>query len=304
MTDSGNMTEAQEEVIQPDEVVATETEEGTEPQGADTDEHDTSAEVEADQQDKPANGAPDFKAAMKAERAKKKAEREAKEKAEREVAELREQLALQGKLIAEVRAGAKPKADDFYGDPEGYVAAIAEWEKKLSEVPEHKKPEQQQQSKPFVLDEDVEEYQISSIATVKAVIPDYDALEDALSDQFKAMGRDPELAFGQLADLAYGEELDYGRIVAGLGKFPEMLDKVLSAQTPGVLKRRLKEAQAKVELPARKKMETKPEPSVQSGGNGKHGSLVEKAYNEWKANPSLANHSKYVAAKKAAESRQ
>lgn len=264
MVDSGNnMTEEQNKATLPAEVVATETEEGTEPQGVDTEELEFVVEVEADQHDETAKkGEPDFKVAMKAERAKKKAEREAREKAEREVAELREQLEQQARLLAEVAAGSKPKADDYYGDPEGYVAAVSEWEQKRKAVPTVKpKQESALEIDPEVL-ESVEE----STEMLRKALPSYDQDESALRQALIAKGRDPEIALAQLADLTYGEEIDFARTVVGLSKFPALLDKVLSAKSAGVLKRAIKEAESKVKVHQRKKIESTPEPTVRASG--------------------------------------
>ncbi len=264
MVDSGqDMTEEQNDVTLPDEVVATETEEGTEPQGADTDELEFVVEVEADQQDEPAKkGEPDFKAAMKAERAKKKAERDAREKAEREVAELRDQLQQQARMIAEVAAGSKPKADDYYGDPEGYAAAVSEWEQKRKAVPTAA-PKQESE---LVIDPEVQDAIEESADTLRRALPSYDYDEDALRRALVAQGRNPDVALAQLADLTYGEELDYARTVVGLSKFPALLEKVLNAKSHGVLKRAIKEAESKVKVHQRKKIESKPEPTVRPSG--------------------------------------
>lgn len=288
MVDSGNnMTEATVEIQQPDETVAVELEEGTEPQGADTDEYETVVEVEADQIEKAkSEGKPDYKAGMLNERAKKKAEREAREKAEREAKELREQVEAQGKLLAELRAGNKPAPDDYYGRPEEYVEAVKNWEKAKESV---YKP-QTNTGTEIDIDEEVLEAADASAELMRKALPDFDKIEESVVDALAKSGHKPEIALAKIADIAYGDDVDYGRVIVGLGKFPELMSKLLNAKSQGVLRKTLKEAAEKVKVHQRKKIETKPEPTVKASGGIHAGNAeVDRLRRKYTEDPTVAN---------------
>lgn len=300
MTDSGNMTETQEEVIQPGEVVATEPEESTEPQGADTEEHDTGAEVEADQTDEAANEEPDYKAMAKAKAEKFKKARAEKEAAEREAKELRERLERNEKLLLELTAGSKPKADDYYGDPDGYVAAIAEWEQKRAKLPEVEKPEQPAQQA-VVLDEDAELEMYASIEKHGKAIG-YDKVEGEFKSMVKGFGLDPETVMVEMANSAYGNKRDFARVLTGFAKFPELFEPLLKA-TPATIHRKIAEAmekaEAKVEVPTRKKIESKPEPQIApSGGVNSLSAEVDRLRKQYAKTGSAADFNALAAAKR------
>jgi len=279
MGESGLINQNIAEESKPVEPVAGDTEEsGAKPQAADNLEEEVIVEIDADQQQEAKEAEPDYKVMARQKHEKMKKQREAREKAEAKNKELEERLAKAERVIAEVTAGKKPDPSDFEYDPEGYASALREWEAKRPKEPE-KAPNQNVVES---LADEVEEFAIESAEKMKTVMPGYDDSEQKLKSMIADRGSNIAAAMNQLADLTYGEEIDYAQAVVGLAEVPGALDRVMNAKSHGVLKRALKEAAAKVKITKRQKIDTKPEPEITSTGNvSSMAAQIEAAKQKW-----------------------
>ncbi|MEK9713365.1 MAG: hypothetical protein VW258_12445 [Thalassolituus sp.] len=271
MSDSGFITEAEDEIVRPDDVVATDSED-TEaaPLAEDTEQDEFEVTVDADQQEEGEKDGKDFDsygmALAKAEKVKK--EREKRKAAERKAQELQERLDRLESQVSEVSAGPKPNADDFYGDPEGYVKALNEWEAKKKPKPQEAK--QSNQAVPDVPSE-ILAFQYESEEKMRSQYKAYDQKQDALRAKMTAGGVvNTDAAMAELADMCIGMDgVDYATAIIGLNEVPGALDSVLRAArsgSQGLVRKHIKEAAKKVKIARRQKIETKPEPTVASTG--------------------------------------
>ena len=202
MGDSGIMTEDEREIEQPTEAVVAEVEEGVTPQDADTDQDEYELTVEAEPDTETAKDSTNWEAVAKAKAAKFKKQREAREKAEREKAELEERIK---RMEAQLLEKSKPKADDYYGEPENYAKAIREWESSQAATTK-------QVSNAFNIDDGVLEDQIASAERMRSQLKSYDKSEDKLRSKVTEAGADFEQVSYGIAEICATYDIDYAAL--------------------------------------------------------------------------------------------
>lgn len=282
MSDSGTMTDTDTHIDQPADVVATDAE-VTDSTPLETAQEETEyyVDVDADQTETASEDeTAKYRAIARDKAEKMKRQREAKEEAERKNKELQERLDKQDRLIAELMAGKKPNPDDYYDDPEAYRLAVSEWEQKTPKTTEPAKAQAQNN----VLTDDILEEVFVSEERLKEAMPDYDAKAEALTHKLVNKGANADAAMTHLKLLCFRDGVDYAKAVVGINEVPGMFDKVMSAPTEAHLSRYIKDAASKVKTRERKKIDTKPEPVISSGGavNGSQAEIdrLRKKYSE------------------------
>jgi len=256
MGDSGTMTEDEHEIEQPTDSVVDEVEECVTPQDADTDQDEYELTVEAEPDTETAKDETNWEAVAKAKAAKFKKQREAREKAEREKAELEERIK---RMEAQLLEKSKPKADDYYGDPESYAKAIREWEYSQTVTAP-------QVSNAFI-DDGVLEEQLESAERMRSQLKTYDESEDKLRSKVTKAGADFDQVSIGIAEICSTYGIDYATSVLALAEVPGVFEKVAeSAQNERAVVRILRKASQKVKIQPKRKIETKPEPQISGGG--------------------------------------
>jgi len=257
MGDSGIMTENEREIEQPADAVVAEVEEGVTPQDADTDQDEYELTVDAEPDNETAKDSTNWEAIAKAKAAKFKKQREAREKAEREKAELEQRIK---RMEAQLLEKSKPKADDYYGEPENYVKAIREWESSQAATVK-------QSSNAFNIDDGVLEEQLESAERMRSQLKSYDKSEDKLRSKITEAGADFEQVSYGIAEICATYGIDYATSVLALAEIPGVFEQVAKdAQNERSIVRILRKASQKVKVSPKRKIETKPEPQINGGG--------------------------------------
>lgn len=291
---SGIETEALNPETQPEEAVAAESE-ATESTPLDEAIEDEEYVVEVEQADQQVEEAKSNKginwevmAKQKAQKAKERRQQLEKERAEKEKLEQR----VKELEAAQLRMStSKPNPDDYYGDPDGYAKAYTAYEQnqqRLNELQQAAPAQQQHQ-----VDDAVLEYRYAGEERIKSIVKDYDAAEEQVRSAIAGVGFNPDLVLDQLADMAYGDGIDFGRMIYGLSKFGDLRDTALKTNSPGVLRRVLRDAQDKVKVAKKKPIEAKPEPTINGGGDMSSLAAQEEAlFNEWSETRSTSTYNK------------
>jgi hypothetical protein len=294
-----------ETVESPDNVVVDNQEEAT-PQASDeTEEYELSLGDSDEQESQPEVPVRKFnkmrKRAQKAEKAGKSTAQENEE--------LKRRLAEVEGYVAKASVGPKPNPDDFY-DVAEYAAAVDKHSEKLNSSA--RQPQQQQQAQQEtqqrpVVDESFLNSHYERAEKLPVSEDDFVEAENSFRNSFdEEFGDDGNL----LANLVLKEAGAKSDVVAlALGKSPKERNKLITA-----LKTDLKngggnsavkavwELSQKAALkPKRKRVETQPD-EVPAGGSGNadmHSKQVDKAYDAWLKDPSIANHRKLKAVRKA-----
>ena len=300
--DSGNITEAQNEIIQPvDDVVSDAEATEVTPQTEATEETEFYVEVEGDQQETPNNMSDaQTRAAWKEEKRKRKAKADA----------LREQEILNQKLLDEMQElksqvakqskGPKPNPFDYDTTEEFYVAYDA-WQGK-GNASVKPKAEDKPHNQGVVLSEDQEWHLHQSENKLKNSFKDYDqAKEDVKSKLTTAFNlpNDNQI-MEQIAQFAHTYDADPAKVFYALNKMPSKIDSLVSnAGNPAQIGRILRELDSKVKPRSKKAIDSKPEPVISGGGEVNNtNAQIQKAKDKWMETRSITDYKAYQAAKK------
>ena len=289
--DSGNISEAEKEVIQPDEVVVTESEatEAT-PQAEATEETEFFVEEEGDQQIEPKSGMSETeqKAAFRQERAKrKKKTEELKAAGEREEALQRRIEDLERKA-----APAKPNPSDYI-DATEYQEAVDKHNGTKAA------PAQQQQVQGITLSDDQAFHAHATSEVLRKALPDYDEAEGDFKKFIASKVENPDNAINGLIAMTHAHDVDYAKAVYAFKKFPKLQEELAAAPNDSAILSVMKKAAGKVKTRKAAKIDTKPEPELKSSGAVNVGSKeIDKARAAYQADSSIANFKKLSALKK------
>ena len=257
MGDSGIMTEDEREIDQPTKAVVAEVEEGVTPQDADTDQDEYELTVEAEPDNETAKDGTNWEAVAKAKAAKFKKAREAREVEAKKNAELEKRI---NRMEAQLLERSKPKADDYYGEPEGYAKAIREWE-------DSRVVTQEEVSNIFNIDDGVLEDQVLSEERMRSKLKGYDKSEEKLKLKVTNAGADFDKVSYGLAEICATFGIDYATSVLALAEIPGVFEDVAKyAQDERAVVRIIRGASKKVKVDPKRKIETKPEPQISGGG--------------------------------------
>lgn len=305
MSDSlENMADMQNEVTQPDNVVATESEELNQPQVNDED-TELYIEAEGDQtEDKPKNNMTEaqlYAAWQKDKKAKRQRteelqrEKEEKDRIQRELDEIKA-------WKAEMSRVAPPTLESCDYDEQLFAQKMQEYYAPKSEPPKQEAPKQTQEQK-FNSDED-EFYLYQKESELAKAIPTYNEEKAGLIKQFEQYGGG-EANIAHLSSIGRQKGVDVAKAFVGLNKNPSLVRKLAEAygsQNQFAMADILVEAQNKVQVRQRKPLDSQPEPTIQSGGRIDNlAKAVENAREAWIKDGSVKNFQAYQAAKKAAK---
>lgn len=305
--DSGNMSEVEIEGVQPDEVVVTESEEleATEatPQVEEAESTEQPAvyiEDEGDQQEEPKSGEMtrnQAKAALREEREKRKRKNAELEEAKRKQAELEERLERAERLAFEAKVGSEPKLEDY-----DYMADYLEARKDYDQKRQGLTPPKPEEPKAKVvqLSDDQEDHADFSRLEMRKHLPDYDEAEKDVVNWINTAYPNMGVAEGIIA-LSHAHDIDYAKAMYALKKIPALKEELAKAPNQMAIVAGLKKAASKVKVRQPAKIDSKPEPTLNSTGSidSLHRAL-EKARENWDKNP---NDPKAHAAVRAAKNK-
>lgn len=276
--DSENMSEVENEIEQPAEAVAADTEvKLDEPQSSD-DEIELFIEEEGEQTDTPKHGEltdAQARAAFFDKNRKLKKKTKENEELRRELAEVK-RIASEAKSAAEtVTRGPKPSILDYSSDDE-YHAAMDKWNGV-------KATEQAQVPAANAASIDLSEDQAWHLhkheEEIKKSFKDYDDVKVKAEEAFKSAGvDDTELAMKQIAAVCHEDDINTGKVNYALGTFPGFAKDLLEAsnKNPAAVRTVLRKLEGKVQARTRKKVNSEPEPKLKSNGAVNVGSEAEK----------------------------
>lgn len=303
--DSGNMSEMQDEVIQPDDVVVTESEatEAT-PQAEATEETELYIDDEGDQQEKPKDErgmtATQEKAAWRQEREKRKRKNAEIEAFRKENEELKQRLERAEKLAIEAAMGKKPVPSDFL-DAQDYHDALEAYNQKQQEYNPKPQTQQEKPAQALQLSEDQEFHAYKSREELRKHFNDFDDAEKEVFDWVSTVtpNSNPEAVKAGVIALTHLHGIDYAKAVYAIKKIPALKDRLASAPNQMAIMAIMKEAASKIKTRQPVKIDSKPEPTLSSTGSvdATHKEL-EKARAEYAKDPSIANFKKVSAVKK------
>ena len=303
--DSGNITEAQDEIIQPVNDVVSDAE-ATEvtPQTEATEETEFYVEVEGDQQEQPNNMSDaQTRAAWKEEKRKRKAKADAlreqetlNQKLSDEIQELKSQVAKQSK---------GPKPDPFdYDTTEEFYTAYDAWQGK-GNASVKTKVEDKPQNQGVSLSEDQEWHLHQSENKLKDSFKDYDqAKEDVKSKLTTAFNLPNDNQIMEIiAQLAHTYDADPAKVFYALNVMPSKIDSLVSNQNNlAQIGRILRELDSKVKTRSKKAIDSKPEPVINGGGEVNNTNAeIQKAldkYSETGSNKDFAVYKKLLKQKR------
>ena len=258
-----NVTEAQEQVDQPTDVVATKVEEGATPTSADTDLIEIEVEEQGGQQTTPEQSIDWHKAMQKEKAAKRRkteqlnAEQEKNNRLQKEIDELKAQI---NPIV-----NPRPKRDDYYSDDE-YDAAVDAYHQNNGNTQPKPQSETQQPEQFNEQAFEADYYLRHKEESLAKVYPKYEQDKSELLDKFNAIGGNAE-TFTFLSNIASQAKIDIAKANIGLNGSDTLFKELLSAAggdnvfaVADVLKR----AENKVKFSTKKSIDTKPEPTINS----------------------------------------
>ncbi len=299
MSDLENMLEVEKEKVQPDEVVATDSEAtSTEPQGDDTEQVSFYIEDEGDQQETP-NEELKRRAAFAKKKQQAREAKEAQRKAEEEREATRRENEELKRRISAIEAGPKPNPDDYYGETDKFYSDLKAWNEKVGGKQAQPEAKPQQQYTP----DDMAQYVIEQGAEKLKTggITDYDEKQDSVRSSIQSLGVNPDMVLDQWANRA-DEDGSYNAASAiyMIGRNPSVLQEIAAQKTLIGINKVLKREALKVKPRREVKTGIKPNPEISSSGPIDNASAkVKKLRDEWQADPTnISKSNAYFEAKR------
>lgn len=299
--DSGNIAETLGETTQPVDVVVTDTEatEAT-PQAEATEEVEFYVEAEGDQSNEPNKmDERQTRAAWKEEKRKRK-EKAEEVKAEKDRADrLEKRLEEMESKVSQATRGSRPNSYDFDSDEE-FDAAYDKW-RNHGKAEQAKAKEDDSKAQSFVMSEDQEYHLHNSERTLKKSLKDYDDVKNNVESELKrafSVANDYPI-MEQMASFAHTYDVDPAKVFYALDKLPSKIDDLVkNANNPAQIGRILRDLEKAVKVRERKPIDSKPEPSIKSGGEiNVLTAQVQKAKDKWMESGSIPDYKNYQAEK-------
>ena len=298
--DSGNnIADTEAEVIQPNEVVATELE-ATEakPQAEATEETELYVDVEDGQQTSNMSQEQAY-AAWKKEKDKRKKKQELIDKQQQELQELRSQVSELSGVVSKVSKGPKPTLEQYDYDEDKFYAAVEQYNSAAQTTPQAStvKEVAQQGQKPLANDA-AEFHLYQSEQKLIEKFSDYPEAKEAVKETFSSLGVEGDKAINIMANVAQQGGVDIAKVILAANKVPGLITKLAQSNSDIQLFNLMKEAESKIKVRASKKIDSIPNPDIKSNGPVDNSSAAyEKARQEYVANSTIANFKKMQAAK-------
>lgn len=268
MSDLGNIAETKVKTEQPAEVVATEAEEVTPPQGDDSD-VELYVETEGDQEQPKTNMSQEQAyAAFRKEKEKRQRKNEELEASRKREQELAERLASLEGAVGKISKGQPPTLESFDYDEAKYAQAVKEYYAPSQTKQTEAKQEITEQPKKsdFVSDES-EFYLYQKEQELIKHIPDYENDKSQLVEKFKQFGGGQQ-NLNEMAHIASQTGVDIAKANLAINRNQALMDKLVKAypRGPFAVAEVLKEAESKVQTRQRKPIDTQPEPNINNSG--------------------------------------
>ena len=268
MSDLGNIAETKVNTEKPVDVVATETEEITPPQGDDN-EVELYVETEGDQEQPKTNMSQEQAyAAFRKEKEKRQRKNEELEASKKREQELIERLASLEGAVGKISKGKPPTLESFDYDEAKYAQAVKEYyAPSQTKQTETKKPNAEESNKSDFVSDESEFYLYQKEQELIKHIPDYENDKAQLVEKFKQFGGGQQ-NLNEMAHIAVQTGVDIAKANLAINRNQALLDKLVKAYPKGpfAVAEVLKEAETKVQTRQRKPIDTQPEPNINNSG--------------------------------------
>jgi len=264
--DSGNnMTEAEVQAIQPDEVVATDSEvTETKPQVEATEETELYVDVEGDH-NQPNMSQEQAYAAWKKEKDKRKKKQEMIDKQAQEIEALKSQVSELSGAVSKVSKGPKPTLEQFDYDEAKFEQALIDYHSG-SQQPAQTTQVKEEKQKQAVNNDAAEFHLYHSEQEIVKHFSDYEEAKNDVKETFDAYGVPGDQAINMMAQVAQQGGIDVAKVIYAAKKIPGMLTKLAQSNSEIQLYNLMKEAESKVKVREPKKIDSVPEPNINSSG--------------------------------------
>lgn len=298
--------ETQEQILQPVDAVAADTEESGTPTTA-NDEIVIDVEEQESSQDNNAHKGNDsaIYVRMKKEKEKRKKEHEARLAAEQRESELQERIKQLESAVNPI-VNPKPTIESCDYDSDKFAVELDAYYKNQGNAQPVQQQNSQSQAQQSQFDEQTFEadyYLKNSEEQVIKSYPNYSQEKGQLLNKFNASGGN-EQTFIHLSSIASQAGIDIAKANIALNRNDELFNSLINAAGSGnqfAVADILKKAASKVNLRTSKKVDTTPTPDIKNSGPiDNHSALVEKTKKAWMESGSTTDYKAYKAAKKAA----
>lgn len=300
--DSGIDTpEIENEIVQPDEVVVTDSEatEAT-PQAEATEQEELYIEGEADQeQAKTSMTKEQSYAAFKKEKAKRQRKNEQLEAEKVERERLQRELEELKSTVGKIAKGKPPSLDQFDYDEDQYQKAVREY---YSEPKAESKPSVDAQPQQSQSNDEADFYLYQQEQELAKKMPQYtdhkNGFIEKLTKQYNEPDTDNAIAF--LSDIARHKKVDIAKAITAMNASPALIGELYAANNnPIIIGDILAKAAGKVKTRSHKPIDTQPEPSINNSGPiDNSAGTVAKLRAQWVKDKSTASYNAYMKAKK------
>ena len=303
MSDSlENMADTQNEVTQPVDDVVSEAEATSSPQ-TDNEETELYVETEGDneQPNDVLNENAKVQAALIKKDKKRKEERDARIAAENRVAQLEEQISQLSGDVHQIKRGPRPSVYDFETEDE-FIAAYETWNNPAPKAPVSE-PKKEVNTNADQSLNDAAKYLRDQEVNLSKQLPEYEQNKYELIEKIEQFGGNEQTIL-YLADMAMVAGVDMAKATVGMNKNQRLLTELnQAAATNDRIKMRdiLKEAESKIKVRTPKKIDTQPEPSINSSGPiDNNAAAIKKAQDKYAETGNIQDFRALQAAKKAA----
>ena len=298
--DSGNTHDTQNEAAQPNDAVVADLEITKDnPQSEANEPQEFYVDEEADQeQAKPGMTQAQSYAAFQKEKEKRKKKQLEIDEGNQKQAAMQATIDELQATVGEITKGAPPTLESCDYDESQFSQKMQEYYSNPG------KSAQQEAAKPAAqnnVQNDEAEYSLyQQEQALTKDLPDYEDAKASFMNTVKTSYgvKDPSATIAMIADISKQSGVDAAKAIFALNKVPALIDELNSCTNPFAIAKVLEKAAAKVKSRVKAPITTQPEPDVtNSGPIDNSAGTIDKLYKDWKANPSLANHKRYIAAK-------
>lgn len=298
--DSGNTPETQNEAAKPNDAVVADLEiTEDKPQSEASEPQEFYVDEEADQeQAKHGMTQAQSYAAFQKEKEKRKKKQLEIDKGNDERAAMQATIDELQATVGKITKGAPPTLESCDYDEGQFSQKMQEYYSNPG------KPAQQEAAKPDAqnnVQNDEAEYNLyQQEQALTKDLPDYEDAKTSFMNTVKTKYgvTDPSVTVAMIADISKQTNVDAAKVIYAMNKIPSLIDELNSCSNPFAMAKVMEKAASKVKSRVKAPITTQPEPDVtNSGPIDNSAGTIDKLYKDWQANPTLANHKRYIAAK-------
>ena len=301
MSDLENMSEVIDGKPEAVDVVVTDTDNDTPPNGIEEGELTFIEDEDAPNETSKENDQlMKQRAAFAKSKQKQREEKEKREAAEEKARLLEERLNKLESSQAAIQKGKPPTLASCDYDEEDFENKTREYYSKPATKPVTEEPK----SEVVKVDDESEFYYYQKANDLRGKLPNYDELEGKAKDNLKKFGN-PDIVIGNISMIARQKGIDVAKAIAAFGMSAGLVDELgraASTNNQFAIADVIDKAAKKIQPRQNKKIDTQPEPTINSGGPiDNSAKAVEKARQAWVENGSVANYNALKAARAAAK---